>query len=107
MGANTAETALPDTLQELAGRLTAAYAGLLTPAVVREVVQDCYQPLSNARIANYVPILVEHNSRSKLRQLSRRPDPAAPLREESDGARGHLVPTALRRLRIALTRSSA
>ncbi|MGW7380177.1 three-helix bundle dimerization domain-containing protein [Streptomyces sp. NPDC054794] len=107
MGANTAETALPDTLQELTDHLTATYAGLLTPAVVREVVQDCYQPLSNARIANYVPILVEHNSRTKLRQLARRPDPTAPLREKSDGARGHLVTTALRRLRIALTRSSA
>jgi hypothetical protein len=75
MGANTAETALPDTLQKLTDHLTASYAGLLTPAVVREVVQDCYQPLSNARIVGYVPILVEHNSRARLRQLVRRPDP--------------------------------
>ncbi|MER6421290.1 MULTISPECIES: three-helix bundle dimerization domain-containing protein [unclassified Streptomyces] len=106
MGANTAETALPDTLEKLTDHLTASYAGLLTPAVVREVVQDCYQPLSNARIAGYVPILVEHNSRARLRQLVRRPDPTAPLREESDGIRGHLVTAALRRLHIALTRSA-
>ncbi|MHA5054672.1 three-helix bundle dimerization domain-containing protein [Streptomyces sp. SD15] len=106
MGANTAETALPDTLQKLTDHLTASYADLLTAAVVREVVQDCYQPLSNARITNYVPILVEHNSRTRLRRLARRPDPTVPLRAESDGTRGHSVTTALRRLRIALTRSA-
>ncbi|MCX5328402.1 three-helix bundle dimerization domain-containing protein [Streptomyces sp. NBC_00140] len=66
-------------------------------AVVRAVVQDSDQPLSNARIANYVPILVEHNSRSKRRRLARRPDPAAPLREKSDGARGHVATTASHR----------
>ena len=106
MGANTAESALPDTIQELTDRLTASYADLLSAAVVRDVVQDCYQPLSNARIANYVPILVEHNSRTRLRRLARRPDPTVPLREEPDGTRGHSVTTALRRLRIALTRSA-
>jgi hypothetical protein len=105
MGANTAETALPDSLQKLTDHLTASYADLLTAAVVRDVVQDCYQPLSNARIASYVPILVEHNSRTRLRRLVRRPDPTVPLREESDGTR-HSVTTALRRLRIALTRSA-
>ncbi|MFF1674675.1 three-helix bundle dimerization domain-containing protein [Streptomyces sp. NPDC058256] len=89
MGANTAEAALPDTIQELTDRLTASYANLLTPAVV----QDCYQPLSNARIANYVPILVEHSCRNRLRQLTRRPDPAASLREHSGGTRGHSITT--------------
>jgi hypothetical protein len=106
MGANTVEAALPDTLQRLTEHLTASYANLLPAAAVREVVQDCYQPLSNARIANYVPILVEHNSRTKLRQLVRRPDPTAPLREESDGTRGHSATTALKRLRSAMTRSA-
>ncbi|MEE1762694.1 three-helix bundle dimerization domain-containing protein [Streptomyces sp. SP18BB07] len=75
MGANTTEAAVPDPIQELTDRLTASYAHLLTAAIVRDVVQDCYQPLSNARIPNYVPILVEHNSRTKLRQLTRRSDP--------------------------------
>ncbi|MGW3407563.1 three-helix bundle dimerization domain-containing protein [Streptomyces sp. NPDC000888] len=93
MGANTAEAALPDNIQELTDRLTASYANLLTPAVVRDVVQDCYQPLSNARIANYVPILVEHSCHNRLRQLTRRPDPAASLREHSGGTRGHSITT--------------
>lgn len=75
MGANTAEAAVPDSIQELTDRLTASYANLLTAATVRDVVQECYQPLSNARIPNYVPILVEHCSRTKLRQLTRRSDP--------------------------------
>lgn len=107
MGANTVEAAVPDTIQELTDRLTASYANLLTAAVVRDVVQDCYQPLSNARIANYVPILVEHKSRTRLRQLTRRsPGPTAIPGEHSDGKRGHAITTALRRLRVALTRSA-
>lgn len=106
MGANTVEAAVPDTIQELTDRLTASYANLLTAAVVRDVVQDCYQPLSNARIANYVPILVEHSSRTKLRQLTRRLDATAPLREHSDEKRDHSTTTALRRVRVALTRSA-
>ncbi|WP_189327767.1 three-helix bundle dimerization domain-containing protein [Streptomyces flaveus] len=106
MGANTAESALPDTIQELTDRLTASYANLVTAAVVRDMVQDCYQPLSNARIANYVPILVEHSSRTKLRQLTRRPNATPLLREHSDGIRGHSITAALRRVRIALTRSA-
>ncbi|MCX5334305.1 three-helix bundle dimerization domain-containing protein [Streptomyces sp. NBC_00140] len=104
MGANTAETAVPDAIQDLTDRLTASYANLLTAATVQDVVQDCYQPLSNARIPNYVPILVEHNSRSKLRQLTRRSDPTALLREHSDGIRGHSMTRAYRRVRVALTR---
>ncbi len=106
MGANTAEAAVPDRIQELADRLTASYDNLLTAAVVRDVVQDCYQPLSNARIPNYVPILVEHNSRARLRQLTRRSDPTALLREHSDGTRDHSMTRAYRKVRVALTRSA-
>ncbi|MDQ1051598.1 three-helix bundle dimerization domain-containing protein [Streptomyces sp. V4I2] len=106
MGANTAEAAVPDTIQELTDRLTTSYANLLTAAIVRDVVQDCYQPLSNARIPNYVPILVEHSSRTKLRQLTRRSDPTVLLREHSDGTRGHSITRACRRVRVALTRST-
>ncbi|MDX3751746.1 three-helix bundle dimerization domain-containing protein [Streptomyces sp. AK08-02] len=106
MGANTAEAAVPDTIQELTDRLTASYANLLTAAIVRDVVQDCYRPLSNARIPNYVPILVEHSSRTKLRQLTRRSDPPILLRERSDGTRGHSMTRACRRVRAALTRSA-
>ncbi|MFD9196313.1 three-helix bundle dimerization domain-containing protein [Streptomyces phaeochromogenes] len=106
MGANTAEAAVPDTIQELTDRLTASYANLLTAATVQGVVQDCYQPLSNARIPNYVPILVEHNSRTKLRQLTRRSDPTILLHEHSDGMRSHSIARAYRRVRIALARSA-
>ncbi|WP_369268688.1 three-helix bundle dimerization domain-containing protein [Streptomyces sp. R11] len=106
MGANTAEAAVPDPIHELTDRLTAAYADLLTAAVVRDVVQDCYQPLSNARIPNYVPILVEHSSRTKLRQLTRRSDPPVLLREHSDRVRGHSITRAYRRVRGALARSA-
>jgi hypothetical protein len=103
MGANRAETAAPDTIQELTDRLTISYAHLLTAAIVQGVVQDCYQPLSNARIPHYVPLLVEHSSRTKLRQLTRRSDPTVLLREHSDGARAHYIARACRRVRVALT----
>ncbi|MGW0633936.1 three-helix bundle dimerization domain-containing protein, partial [Streptomyces sp. NPDC002758] len=93
-------------VDELTDRLTASYANLLTAAIVRDVVQDCYQPLSNARIPNYVPILVEHSSRTKLRQLTRRSDPTVLLREHSDGIRSHSIASAYRRVRVALTRSA-
>lgn len=106
MGANTAEAAVPDAIQELSDRLTTSYADLLTAAIVRDVVRDSYRPLSNARIPTYVPILVEHSCRTKLRQLTRRPDPAVLVREHSDGARGHSITRACRRVRIALTRSA-
>ncbi|WP_369035292.1 three-helix bundle dimerization domain-containing protein [Streptomyces adonidis] len=105
MGANTAEAAVPDAIQELTDRLTTSYADLLTAATVRDVVQDCYQPLSNARIPNYVPILVEHSSRTKLRQLTRRSDSTVLVREHSDGARSHSITRACRWVRVALTRS--
>ncbi|MDX3568571.1 three-helix bundle dimerization domain-containing protein [Streptomyces sp. ID05-47C] len=106
MGANTAEAAVPDPIQELTDRLTASYAHLLTAPIVRDVVQDCYQPLSNARIPNYVPILVEHSSRTKPRRLTRRSDPTVLLREHPDGTRGHSITRACRRVRAALTRSA-
>ncbi|WP_406510554.1 three-helix bundle dimerization domain-containing protein [Streptomyces sp. NBC_00212] len=85
MGANTVETALPDPIQEVTDRLTASFAGLLTASVVRDVVQGCYEPLRDARITNYVPILVEHNSRTKLRQLIRRTDPTPPFARGPEG----------------------
>ncbi|MEV6538178.1 three-helix bundle dimerization domain-containing protein [Streptomyces sp. NPDC051665] len=106
MGANTAEAAVPDAIQALTDRLTTSYADLLTPVIVRDVVQDCYQPLSDARIPTYVPILVEHSSRTKLRRLTRRPDPTVLVREHADGARGHSITRACRRIRTALTRSA-
>ncbi|WP_262056945.1 three-helix bundle dimerization domain-containing protein [Streptomyces sp. STR69] len=109
MGANTAEAAVPDAIQELTDRLTTSYADLLTAAIVRDVVQDAYQPLSNARIPTYVPILVEHSSRTKLRQLtgrSDRSDPTVVFREHSDGARGHFITRVCRRVRVAVTRSA-
>ncbi|WP_405848639.1 three-helix bundle dimerization domain-containing protein [Streptomyces sp. NBC_01518] len=106
MGANTAEVVVPDAIQALTDRLTTSYGDLLTPVIVRDVVQDCYQPLSNARIPTYVPILVEHNSRTKLRQLTRRSDPTVLLRGHSDAVRGHSITRACRRVRVALTRSA-
>jgi hypothetical protein len=106
MGANTAEAAVPDAIQALTDRLTTSYADQLTAVIVRDVVRDCYRPLSNARIPTYVPILVEHSSRARLRRLTRRPDPTVRVREHSDGARGHSITRACRRVRIALTRSA-
>ena len=109
MGANTPQIVLPPAMRELTDRLTVSYADRVAATVVEGVVRDCYQPLKNRRIMNYVPILVEHDSRSRLRHLtSRRGQPAqsAPPRETSGGRRARSVMTALRRHWARLTRSA-
>jgi hypothetical protein len=106
MGANTHQIALPQAMQDLTDRLTVSYADRVTATVVEEVVHDCYQPLKNRRIMNYVPVLVEHDSRSRLRQLTARLSPSASPRQTSGGRRSRSIMTALRRLRARLTRSA-
>jgi hypothetical protein len=105
MCANAPQSALPPAIEKLADRLTAAYADLLTATVVDGVVRDCYQPFKYVRITGFVPIFVEHDSRSRLRQLTGSDARPAlfPLRETSGGRRGRSFTTALRRLRAWLT----
>ncbi len=91
MGANTVEAALPGNIQDVTDRLTVSFTNLLTASVVRDVVRGCYEPLSDARITTYVPLLVEHNSRSKLRRLIRRAEPAPSLHEGPGRASGRLI----------------
>lgn len=109
MGANTPQIALPQAMLELTDRLTVSYADQVAATVVEGVVRDCYQPLKNRRIMSYVPILVEHDSRSRLRHLTGRhdrPSRSAPPRETPGGRRGRSVMAALRRGRARLTRSA-
>jgi hypothetical protein len=98
MCANTMQIALPPAIEKLTDRLKAPYADLLTATVVEGVVRDCYQPFKSVRITGYVPMFVEHDSRSQLRQLAGRnvrPAPPAPLRETSGRRRSRSFMAAL------------
>lgn len=68
----------PGHVQTLVTRLTAEYGDQLGTDTVTEIVRSCYQPLAQARIAAYVPILVEHASRDRLRRLVKSAGAATP-----------------------------
>lgn len=81
MNSPVSQTELSEQIEELADRLEFTYSDTLSSAVVDEVVSDCYEPMRNAKIKSYVAVLVEHNSRRRLRQLSPlRRTPATPPR---------------------------
>jgi hypothetical protein len=61
---------LPAPIREVAERLRKIYRGRVADATVDKIVRDCYQPLADARIGGYVPILVENGSRQHLRDLA-------------------------------------
>ncbi|MBO3751403.1 hypothetical protein J5X84_35475 [Streptosporangiaceae bacterium NEAU-GS5] len=107
MGANTPQVTLPQAIQDLTGRLQMSYADRLTSTIVEGVVRDCYQPFADVRITSYVPMFVEHDSRSRLRQLTSSPvQPSAPALPSatSDGRPRRSFTAALRRLRAVLSR---
>lgn len=61
----------PEHVQTLVTRLTAEYGDRLGADTVADTVRSCYQPLAQARITAYVPVLVEHASRDRLRRLAK------------------------------------
>jgi hypothetical protein len=61
----------PEHVRALVTRLMREYGDRLPTDTVVEVVHSCYQPLAEARITAFVPTLVEHASRDRLRRLSK------------------------------------
>jgi len=61
---------LPERITNLVRLLQAAYGETVSGATVEAVVRDCYAPFTNATITHFVPNLVEHASRDRLRQLA-------------------------------------
>src|SRR5664280_1328755 len=61
----------PEHVRALVTRLIREYGDRLPTDTVVEVVHSCYQPLAEARITAFVPTLVEHASRDRLRRLSK------------------------------------
>lgn len=80
MKAGILQTEVPDQIEELADRLEVTYGDRVSSEVVDGVVSECYEPMKHARIKAFVAVLVEHNSRRRLRELSpiRHSSPASP-----------------------------
>jgi hypothetical protein len=49
-------------------RLTAEYADSVPAAVVQSLVSEIYAPLREARVTQFVPVLVDRSVRQRLRQ---------------------------------------
>ena len=70
VNASNDQTVLPEEIQLLADRLEVAYTDHLTTVAVDEVVRESYEPMTDARIKSFVPVLVENASRNRLRRLA-------------------------------------
>lgn len=51
----------------VADRLTAEYGDQVGPGVVRELVDQAYSPYRQARVTQFVPVLVDRSVRQRLR----------------------------------------
>ena len=55
----------------VAERLVADYAGQVSDAQVRRLVDDAFRQLGEARITQFVPVLVDRSVRDALRGVAR------------------------------------
>ena len=51
----------------VADRLTAEYGDTVAPSVVRDLVDEAYSPYRQARVTQFVPVLVARSVRQRLR----------------------------------------
>lgn len=59
-----------DQVAKVADRLAVEYAGRGVPdEVVRDLVRNAFVPLSQARVTQFVPVLVDRSVRESLRHL--------------------------------------
>lgn len=61
---------LPEPITNLVRILETAYHGTVSGSTVEAIVRSCYAPFTDATITNYLPNIVEHASRDRLRQLT-------------------------------------
>jgi hypothetical protein len=65
----TLETAgVEDQVAHVAERLAAEYADTVPPSVVQDLVTEVYTPLREARVTQFVPVLVDRSVRDRLRR---------------------------------------
>jgi hypothetical protein len=68
---------MPERIENLVRILANAYHEQVPYSSVEAVVRSCYAPFAEAKFAAFVPNLVEHESRDRLRQLAASGTPVA------------------------------
>lgn len=63
-------------VNEAADRLTAEFRGVFSPETIREMVMTSFESYREARIADFVPLLVYRSTRTQLGTLARSPAPS-------------------------------
>jgi len=61
---------IEDQVAKVADRLVSEYADRVPGPVVRDLVHDAYEPLSTAKVTQFVPVLVDRSVRERLRHRS-------------------------------------
>ena len=59
-----------DKIRELAARLARLFAGRCSTEAVERAVDETYSSFGDARIRNFLPILVERGAKDRLREGS-------------------------------------
>lgn len=54
-------------VERIADRLTVEYGDAVGPGVVRQLVDEAYSPYRQARVTQFVPVLVARSVRQRLR----------------------------------------
>ncbi|MGZ4665004.1 MAG: three-helix bundle dimerization domain-containing protein [Frankiaceae bacterium] len=73
MSASPGDTPIrPDAVREVQERLTRDFASVPVP-VIEEVVRRWVRSLADARVTQYLPILIERASRDELSRLAANP----------------------------------
>jgi hypothetical protein len=60
-------THVDDQVAKVADRLADEYADRVPAGVVRGMVRDAYTPIREARVTQFVPVLVDRSVRQRLR----------------------------------------
>jgi hypothetical protein len=66
----TNATPVEEQVARIADRLAAEYGASVGAGVVRELVDQAYSPYRQARVTQFVPVLVDRTVRARLRAVS-------------------------------------
>jgi hypothetical protein len=63
-------TPVEEQVAHVADRLAAEYGDTVGPGVVRDLVDQAYSPYRQARVTQFVPVLVDRTVRQRLRSAA-------------------------------------
>lgn len=70
-GAGTSGLPVEEQVAHVADRLAVEYGETVGAGVVRELVDEAYSPFRQARVTQFVPVLVDRSVRQRLRAAAR------------------------------------